>query len=430
MKKADGIGQRFWHRIMKMDTMQWYCIVSIVSVVVLLGCFFVTRGALIDNYFFYDTLDTGMDFFNSMEYVRGRVPYTVYGTLYPPLANLLFFALYLFVPVKYAELWPTSFSESVAIRGTAMDLRLNQACLLIFVVFFILCAILLFALIDYALTKRGSGRAKLTALCMTMSYGCLMAIERGNITLLAAGLALVFVLFYHSENKIFREIALLSLAFSAGLKLYPAVLGVMLLAEKDWKSALRAVIYGIAALVLPMLVFEGFSAFSIFFGKTASFGSSKAISWSGTGIQEILTNMSRTFAELTGGEAAGRSFMVFVLAGCLVLAASCILLPRRWQRCFAATLCMVMFRSQGSYCLTMFLVPLTLFFVEEVQVKRENIVPFLGLILLSVNIPAFSERSVYDMRNTITQIALAASAVWCAYYSVRQIIEKRRARAV
>ena len=81
------------------------------------------------------------------------MPYTVYGTLYPPLANLIFFALYLFVPVEYAERWPVNFSESVAIRGTSMDLRVHQASLLIFIVFFILSAIMLFALIDYALVE-------------------------------------------------------------------------------------------------------------------------------------------------------------------------------------------------------------------------------------------------------------------------------------
>jgi len=30
---------------------------------------------LISRYYFYDTRDTGMDFFHSIEYVRGRVPY-------------------------------------------------------------------------------------------------------------------------------------------------------------------------------------------------------------------------------------------------------------------------------------------------------------------------------------------------------------------
>ena len=429
VEKKDHAGRRLWNAVLKLDPMHWYCIASIVCVIALLGCFLATRGELISHYFFYDTLDTGMDFFNSMEYVRGRVPYTVYGTLYPPLANLIFFALYLFVPVEYAERWPVNFSESVAIRGTSMDLRVHQASLLIFVVFFILSAIMLFALIDYALGKRGTGKAKLTALCMIVSYGCLMAVERGNISILAAGLGLVFVLFYDSDNKIFREIALLSLAFSAGIKLYPAVWGVMLLAEKDWKAAVRAVIYGVAALVLPMLAFEGFSAFSIFIGKTSSFGSSKALSWKGTGIAEIFNNISRAIAGVVGREAVGGTFTAAVLAGCLLLVASCFFLPKRWQRCFAATLCMVMFRSQGSYCLIMFVVPLTLFFREESQMNRKILLPFLGLMLLTVNIPAFSDRYAYDARNTITQIALAASALWCIYASVREIVIKRRGAA-
>ena len=77
----------------------------------------------------------------------------------------------------------------------------------------------------------------------------------------------------------------------------------------------------------------------------------------------------------------------------------------------------------------MFVVPLTLFFREESQMNRKILLPFLGLMLLTVNIPAFSDRYTYDARNTITQIALAASALWCIYASVREIVIKRRRAA-
>ena len=54
-------------------------------------CVFITHGSILSDLLFYDTRDTGMDFFHSIEYVRGRTPYKQFNTLYPPLANLFFY---------------------------------------------------------------------------------------------------------------------------------------------------------------------------------------------------------------------------------------------------------------------------------------------------------------------------------------------------
>jgi len=53
-------------------------------------CLFFDLGELRSFFWYYhDNIDdTGMDFYNSMIYVRGRTPYTKFDTLYPPLANL------------------------------------------------------------------------------------------------------------------------------------------------------------------------------------------------------------------------------------------------------------------------------------------------------------------------------------------------------
>lgn len=75
-----------------------FSVTGIFAMCVLACCFLFSHGELIEHYFFYDTRDTGMDFFHSLEYVRGMAPYALFNTLYPPLANLLFYVLYMVIP--------------------------------------------------------------------------------------------------------------------------------------------------------------------------------------------------------------------------------------------------------------------------------------------------------------------------------------------
>ena len=54
-----------------------FVLLSAVGAVSVLLIFFFGHGDRIDWYFIYDTHDTGMDFFHSIEYTRGRSPYAV-----------------------------------------------------------------------------------------------------------------------------------------------------------------------------------------------------------------------------------------------------------------------------------------------------------------------------------------------------------------
>lgn len=54
-----------------------------------------------------------------------------------------------------------------------------------------------------------------------------------------------------------RELALICLACAAAMKLYPALFGLLLLSDKKYKEAVRAVIYGIVLLVVPFFFMGG-----------------------------------------------------------------------------------------------------------------------------------------------------------------------------
>ena len=62
----------------KPTPMQVYCAATILCLAALLFAVLVSHGDLVNQYFFYDTLDTGMDFFHSIEYVKGRMGSSVH----------------------------------------------------------------------------------------------------------------------------------------------------------------------------------------------------------------------------------------------------------------------------------------------------------------------------------------------------------------
>ena len=70
-------------------------------------------------------------------------------------------------------------------------------------------------------------------------------------------LLIAFLLMRDSEKKVNREIALICLACAAGLKIYPALFGVLYIKEKRFKEAVRAIIYGVLIFFLPYIFFGG-----------------------------------------------------------------------------------------------------------------------------------------------------------------------------
>lgn len=183
-KKGRG-SNPFWKKTAKL-----YCVLSAVCAIVVMVTLYVTHGDFLSYFLYHDTLDAGMDFFHSIEYVRGRQPYAVFDTLYPPLANLFFYALFLLVPASVSDNWTYDFEASVAMRGTETDLRTTQSCFLLYVFFVVLAVLLLAVLLRDVMQNAQWARA--STFFALFSFGVLNAVDRGNIILLAAGLSLFF----------------------------------------------------------------------------------------------------------------------------------------------------------------------------------------------------------------------------------------------
>ena len=106
-------------------------------------CMQLSHGDIFAEIFFYDTLDTGMDFFHSIEYTRGRAPYEVWNTLYPPLANCIFYFLFHMIPKSVSEQWADTFESGIGARGTSIDLRVSQTPMFLFICYIIISVMLI-----------------------------------------------------------------------------------------------------------------------------------------------------------------------------------------------------------------------------------------------------------------------------------------------
>lgn len=385
-------------------------------------CMLASHGELIQRYVFYDSLDTGMDFFHSIEYVRGRMPYGLFDTLYPPLANVFFYLLYLLVPKEVSNKWASNFEDSLAMRGTANDLRTNQAAMLLFLLFIIFTVYTMYVMMERLLGTEARHR-RAVIFCALFSYGALYGVERGNIILLCWVFMAFFLCYRNADNALLREMAYLSLAVAAGFKLYPAFLGILLLKDRKVLPAIRTVVYGIGAVILPLYFFnEGLSGLWMWLKAVFGFGSNTDYPWVGNGFANILANLGHGVDLLWGTAWGEQNYALAGIVLALVLVVCSFFMDTEWKTVLTLVLAMGMFQSQADYIYCLYLLPLLLFIADEKYVHRGNVLPFGVMLLFTIPLPLFhaSKESSFTVRNLLFQVLLMVLLGWCVLQAVQR----------
>lgn len=185
------------------------------------------------------------DFFRQIVYASNLkdIYFNTGDAPFPPFAYLCFNLIYKMNPVDV----PIDLSSWKIIQ----DYQYN---LLIFMMFMILVIILLVEIIKRILEKNSSF---IFIVSIVLSAPFMAgAIERGNIAIVVC--VLLLWAFYLKDSEILwkKELALILIAISAGLKIYPAVFGCIYLKERRWKEAGRLLIYGLIFFFVPF-VFTG-----------------------------------------------------------------------------------------------------------------------------------------------------------------------------
>ncbi len=223
-------------------------------IIIVLGA--ASHGAAWTEMFFHNgtATDLFMDFFNTIRDSAADNVYTERNNMYPPLCILLF---RLFSKIINPELVGSGFNQRKLLQS-------DVASIMLYFVFVIICLLAMIRIVESYANNKSQGKmtlyASIISFLMIVSYPVVYCIERGNIVILAVVFSTFFLLFKDSENKVIRELSYISLALSAGIKLYPAIFGLTLIIEKKYKEAGRLILYGIIAVVFPLVFFIDFSS--------------------------------------------------------------------------------------------------------------------------------------------------------------------------
>lgn len=107
-------------------------------------------------------------------------------------------------------------------------------------------------------------------LCILFSVPLLFgAVERGNLTMYVAALVLIAAQLRNSKDPFQREVALFLIAIAAGLKFYPAFMGLLYLQEKRYKEAGRLIVYGAVCVFVPFAFFGGLDGLKLLLSNLA-----------------------------------------------------------------------------------------------------------------------------------------------------------------
>ena len=188
--------------------------------------------------------DLFADFYNVVIYVSGRDPY------YHPL-NGLFTKNYL--PLAFIFFYPFSVVKDY-VNMNLYNLQ-NDPIANMSLVIFISIGILLFILY----LKKLYGKKEynyIIPLLLFMTTPVILTIERGNIILHTAAFIVMFLCFYKSEKRYEQIIALICLGIASALKIYPVLLGFLLLQEKRYKDIVIGALITLALVFLPFFFFN------------------------------------------------------------------------------------------------------------------------------------------------------------------------------
>lgn len=344
---------------------------------------------------------------NVVGYSAARDPYhnTIFGLgekAYPPLPYVL---LYFISKIVDTE----AFGKR---DGTYYFLYSDVKYLVVFIILLIIVMILMYTLIQ--VTKKGKMPIKImTSLVLCCSAPMLFSIERGNTIILSVLFSMFYLFYYNSENKILKEFALISLAISAGFKVTPAILGIMLLYNKQFKEALRSVIYGIVTVVGPFLFLKGgFNNIQLMFNNMQLY----LQSYSSTEGCTLTASVNR-FGKLLIDDFTMNATMIncmriVTITISILLLGSAPFLKKNWEKVAAVIVVLIILPSHsGQYCI-LYMLPVIVMFLNEEKYRNIDFMYLFCMIMVSwVFLCKITDVFNYNLAIPIIVVGLLVTAI-------------------
>lgn len=390
-----------------------FCILTLLCGTNLFVANVLTNGNITSDLFLKDTLDTGMDFYimvaSAFKPIKIKLVEAI--SFYPPLALMLFRVIYLCIPREITSQWPTEGVWSEVLRGNSVDLRIYPETVLSFMLFIILCCFSIMVLLVFQ--KKGSIKLSIVfSGCCIFSYGMLFAFERGNIILLCIPLIMLFLLWKDSEKRYQRILSIIALVLAAGLKVYPAIFGVLLLTKRRWKEAVIAIVLGVIILCGPLIISGGLNSILKYASNVGGFSESAGLgSLHGFSLQVIAKSICHLLTIDSSNILKYVQWCAYIL-----LVSGCVLsffVKENWKKIALITsLVIIVPGTSMPYISTFLLFPFTAFLNEETG-QHSKVTSWLYfflfmLILLPYSLPAFLTFEPFTLTtaNFVRQIAM------------------------
>ena len=210
---------------------------------------FFLRGSMLHSVIHHVDTDTFMDYFNMLYNVKHGDPYYANAN-YPAINFLILKILLHFAPLAAR---PTTGSPG----EQAWVMRESMPMLLPFIVFVLICLLVIAFCIRKMVAERSRAQQNLIVASALLSAPMLFLLERGNLLILALALLFVFVAYGKSENPYVRYLSCAALALSAAMKLYPAVFVLLLLRRKQYREFVFTAVLGTILLIWPFFLWGG-----------------------------------------------------------------------------------------------------------------------------------------------------------------------------
>ncbi len=320
--------------------------------------------------FWLDGNDSFMDFINPMSSVLNNNyaqegHYTNFGSTYPPIARALLWMVGKIIPSN--------------MTGNVSQIKASYG---VPIVFFVM-ALSLVALI-FVFRYLSKNKSMLLAIFAAFSAPMIYMVERGNVIIIALLGSALFVAGYRSKNPIIRHLSYMALAVATAIKIYPVVLGVLVLKEKKWKDTLVCVFYGFAFCILPFFFIGGIPEILLYVRNvTTSFGKNAV------NINNWLLNYTNVLSgwgdSLFGNADIGRTIAEYTLYPITVLLAFCAFVTKEhWKAVLAVCMIVVLYPGYSSYyCAAFFAIPLMCFLGSEHNRKIDYVYAGGFLLLLA-----------------------------------------------
>ena len=302
-------------------------------------------GVLWKTFIFNDGQDCFMDFMNHVKYCTdpSETYFISKHACFPPMAYLMYYFFSRLIPY-----------DSITLHNAA---EIGPYAYLVYFLYTLLLFVLLIAITNSYLEKYSSTFKILFQIQFTLSYPFVAGIlERGNSSFVVLILLAAALRFRRSKNRRKKEIALFLIAIAAGLKIYPAVFGLLYLSEKRYREAFRLTIYGVLSFFLPFVFFGGTRGMRQFFANQLLIQSTEYSSFT---VPSILSRLPwlETYPALRG--------MVY----CILLVAVIVLALKARDYYIKIGLLVSIItlfpKWSGNYTMAYFLLPLLVYLSDE-----------------------------------------------------------------